>query len=101
MTDLAEAHYKALQYLETNNVSALLNLGTGNGVSVQDVIDMVEKVSGSKIQVKSGERRPGDPAKLVASANKARHLLDWRPRHSDLETIIKSALDWHKKKMVK
>jgi len=95
VTDLADAHVAAMQYLEAGGTSIALNLGTGKGHSVRQVISTVEHVSGRKVPFRDLPRREGDPAELVADARKAAGVLKWRPRHSDLQTIVKSACDWH------
>lgn len=90
--DLAKAHWKALQYLDAGNKSCALNLGTGVGYSVQQVIDTIQKYISHPIVVAIGRRRIGDPAILVADATMAQHLLKWYPKHSSLEEIIQTAL---------
>ncbi len=95
VADLADAHVRALELLQKEKKSRAFNLGTGTGTSVQSIIQTVEELSGRKVPVKYGPRRPGDPPALIASADKAASLLGWRPRHSDIETIIRSALAWH------
>jgi UDP-arabinose 4-epimerase len=94
--DLAEAHVAALQYLRTGGISAAFNLGTGSGHSVRQVISSVEHIGGRSVPFRDLPRRAGDPAELVADARRAARKLGWRPRHSDLECIIKSAWNWHK-----
>jgi UDP-glucose 4-epimerase len=74
-----------------------LNLGTGQGRSVREVIDAVERVSGHKVPQREAAPRAGDPPELVADASLAAQQLDWHPRSSDLETIIKTALAWHQR----
>ncbi len=95
VTDLAHAHLLALQKLERDHESAIYNLGNQNGYSVKDVIEMVKKVSGRSIMSVDSSRRPGDPARLVASSQKIRRELGWNPRYPDLETIVKTAWEWH------
>lgn len=97
VTDLGDAHVKALDYIEKGGEPTAFNLGSENGYSVRQVIDMVNKVSGLETPVKEGERRIGDPSTLVASAQKAKDILGWNPQYSDLETIVKTAYDWRKK----
>ncbi|VAX20132.1 UDP-glucose 4-epimerase [hydrothermal vent metagenome] len=97
VTDLAEAHVKALDYIDKGGEPTAFNLGSEKGYSVRQVIEMVDKVSGLKTPVKEGERRIGDPSILVASAQKAKDLLGWNPQYSDLETIVRTAFDWRKK----
>lgn len=93
--DLANVHVKALEYLERNPGNYAFNAGTGNGYTNLEVVSMVEVVSGKKINYKIGPRRSGDVAVLVADSDKAKEILDWEPRHSDLKTIIESAWKWH------
>ena len=97
MTDLAEAHALALDYLFDGGVSERVNLGTGRGTSVKQLADGIEAVAGVAIPRKIGPRRAGDPPSLVAAARKAEALLGWTPRHSDLETIIRTAWAWFEK----
>jgi len=92
--DLAAAHLAALQLLKPKQ-GIEVNLGTGNGYSVQEVIQMCRKITGHAIPTVMGERRPGDPPELIANAAKANSLLGWRPQHSDLENIVKTAWNWH------
>lgn len=95
VADLADAHVKALRVLEQGAMShARLNLGTGRGSSVREILKIAEDVSGRKIPVALGPRRAGDPAELYASANRARELLDWLPRRG-LDEIIADAWQWH------
>lgn len=91
--DLADAHIRALEHLRRGAASQLLNLGTGDGYSVFEVIEAARKVTGKTIQTRIEPPRPGDPARLVANAKKAQEILGWKPE-SDLETIIRSAWDW-------
>ena len=92
VTDLAVAHASVLDALATR--SCRYNLGTGHGYSVREVIDTARRVSGRAIAVKVGPRRPGDPAVLVAASGSATADLGWRPRFSDLETIVRTAWEW-------
>ncbi len=92
--DLAAAHVRALQYLAGGGASATLNLGTGRGHSVREVVAAVERISGRPVPRNEAPRRPGDPPALVADAGLARERLDWRPTCSDLDTIVRSALAW-------
>ncbi|WP_045216767.1 UDP-glucose 4-epimerase GalE [Desulfonatronovibrio magnus] len=96
VTDLARAHVLALEYMKANNRSDFFNLGTGQGHSVQEVVDMVEKISSTSVPVQKTPRRAGDPPALIAISHKARQKLDWKPEFNDLETIIKTAWDWHR-----
>jgi UDP-glucose 4-epimerase len=92
--DLAEAHILALQKLQPG--SALkYNVGIGQGYSVREVIRTVEKITGRKVPIKEGPRRPGDPAELVASPAKIMKELGWRPKYLELEPIVETAWRWH------
>jgi UDP-glucose 4-epimerase len=91
IVDLAQAHMLALQGTQ----DGAFNLGTGHGYSVREVIDVVREVTGRTIPEETAPRRPGDPDRLVAAADKARSVLGWIPKHSDLRTIVRSAWDWH------
>jgi UDP-glucose 4-epimerase len=95
VTDLAEAHVAAMQYLESGGAPAAFNLGTGTGHSVRQVISAVEHASGRKVPFENLPRRAGDPAELVADAHKAVRRLAWRPRYSDLSNIVQTAWNWH------
>ena len=94
--DLASAHYKALEYLRKGNQSNIFNLGNGNGYSVKEVIDVARKVTNHDIPAKLEERRSGDPAVLIASSDKAKEVLGWKPEYDSLERIIEDAWRWHK-----
>lgn len=96
VTDLAHAHILALQKLNQVKFSGTYNLGNGNGYSVRQVIETVKKVTGRKVAAVDSPRRPGDPALLVASSQKIKEELGWIPRYPDLETIVKTAYDWHR-----
>jgi UDP-glucose-4-epimerase GalE len=93
--DLAEAHLRALERLSAGGQSAALNLGTGRGHSVREVIRAAEAVSGKSIPCRETARRPGDPPILVADPGLAAELLGWRAQVSDLDTIVRTALAWH------
>lgn len=97
--DLADAHLRALQYLENGGASTQINLGTGNGFSVKEIIDAVERVTGQKVPVRFEERRAGDPPVLYANPQKSKEVLGWIPKHSDLETIIQTAWDWERQRI--
>jgi len=97
VTDLAHAHILALRKLEREQISGIYNLGNGNGYSVKEVIETVKKVTGRKVAAVDSPRRPGDPARLVASSEKIREELGWIPKFPDLETIVETAYQWHKK----
>ena len=102
INDLCSAHALALEYIRSGKEQGALafNLGNGQGFSVQQVIDVVEKVvaeDGRSLNVVTGERRPGDPAVLVADATKAKDVLGWKPQFADLEIIVRHAWAWEKK----
>ena len=94
--DLANAHILALRKLEKEKMSGIYNLGNGNGYSVREVIETVKKVTGRKVAAVNSPRRPGDPARLVASSKKIKEELGWIPKYPDLETIVETAWEWHK-----
>jgi len=91
VADLADAHVKAMEYLAAGNPSNSFNLGNGNGWSVKQVIDAVEKVTGKTVPVTLGPRRSGDPVALVASNKKALETLGWTPRFPELEDMVRHA----------
>ena len=95
VTDLADAHILAMDYLLNGGKSDIFNLGNGVGFSVFEVIRAAESVTGQSIPVTIAPRRAGDPAQLVASSKKARNVLGWKPRVTDLKTIVDSAYRWH------
>ena len=94
IVDLCSAHLLALQHLVDGGASERFNLGNGEGFSVQQVIDAVEKVTGRKVKVLDGPRRHGDPAILVADSSRARAQLGWKPVYADLESIVQHAWAW-------
>ena len=94
--DLASVHIKALKYLMRGSKSNYFNVGTGKGYSNKEVLKMVKKVTGFDFKVEVGPRRPGDPEAIYADNAKIKKFLKWQPKYSDLETIIKSAWQWHK-----
>lgn len=96
VTDLAQAHVLALKYLMDGGVSDCFNLGNGKGFSVKEVVEMAKKVTGIDFKVTEKDRRAGDPPELIADATKAKNVLKWQPKYFDLETIVKSAWNWHK-----
>ena len=96
VTDLAKAHILAVEYLKKGNKSDIFNLGNGIGFSVNEVIESARKVTGHSIPSKIAPRRAGDPAKLVASSEKAKNILGWKPIYTNLDDIISSAWNWHK-----
>ncbi len=95
VTDLAQAHILAVEYLMKGNESNIFNLGNGVGFTVNEVIETARKVTGHPIPATITPRRSGDPAQLIASSDKARSVLGWDPQHADLEEIIASAWKWH------
>ncbi len=95
VTDLADAHVKALKYLEQGGETTHYNLGNGKGYSVKEVIDTAKKITGKKIPVVIGKRRYGDPPRLVGDAARIKKELNWSPEYADLETIIETAWKWH------
>jgi UDP-glucose-4-epimerase GalE len=96
VTDLADAHLKALERIAGGGASGAYNLGTGTPHSVRQVIDAVARVTGRQVPWTLAPRRPGDPAILYAAAHKARAELGWTPALGDLETIVRTAWDWHR-----
>lgn len=94
--DLASAHYLALEYLRKDNKSDIFNLFNGSGYSVKEVIEVARKVTNHPIPAEVKERRAGDPAVLIASSEKARKVLGWKPQFNSLEKIISDAWNWHK-----
>ncbi len=95
IADLDRAHLLALDYLRGGGQSCFLNLGTGSGFSVMEVIETARRVTGRDVKVKIEPARAGDPSRLVAQANKARQVLGWQPEYTVLEAIIRSAWNWH------
>ena len=95
VTDLAQAHILAVKYLLAGNESNTFNLGNGVGFSVKEVIETAKKATGLPIKAEVAPRRAGDPARLIASSEKAKEILGWNPQHADLEKIISSAWKWH------
>lgn len=96
VTDLAEAHILALEYLQNGGKSDFFNLGNGNGFSVKEVIETARKVTGKNIKAAEADRRPGDPPILVGSSDKAKRTLNWNPKYDELSKIIETAWNWHK-----
>ena len=97
VTDLAQAHILALDYLLNGGESDVFNLGNGVGFTVKEVIDTARAVTGHPIPAAAAPRRAGDPAQLVASSEKAKAVLGWKPEYADLETIVRTAWAWHQK----
>lgn len=97
VTDLAEAHRLSLDYLIDGGESSIFNLGNGNGFSVKNIIDKVRDITGKNVQAVEADRRKGDPPILIGSADKIKRTLGWKPKYDDIDTIIKTAWEWHKK----
>ena len=97
VSDLADAHIQALNYLRNGGESTLLNCGYGHGFSVREVINAVNHVNGTPIKVEQYPRRPGDPPTLIAAVEKIHRTFDWTPKYDDLEFIVKTSLDWERK----
>ena len=95
--DLGTAHLDALRYLRNGGESTVLNCGYGHGYSVRDVLAAVEKANGSPLVIREEDRRAGDPPELVAVAERIRKVLDWAPKYDDLDTIVRTSLDWERK----
>jgi UDP-glucose 4-epimerase len=95
--DLAQAHVMALEHLANGGDSLTLNVGLGRGFTVKQVIETAERVTGRTVPAQTAERRPGDPAELVASPAAIMGRLGWRARYERLEDIIETAWDWHSK----
>ena len=93
--DLAEAHVSALNYLRQGGEPIALNLGTGEGYTVREVIQAVERVSGQPVPVIENPRRDGDSANLVADARRAREVLGWEPKLSGIDDLVRTAWRWH------
>lgn len=94
VVDLAQAHVLALRALLDGNGGGIYNVGSGDGVSVREIIAAASKAFEARVTVEVGPRRPGDPAKLVADTSRLRAAFGWKPQHSDLATILKSARHW-------
>ncbi len=97
VTDLVDAHLKALEYLFEGRGSDVFNLGNGSGFTVKEVIGAAENVTGMEVKFEEAPRRAGDPPVLVADSSKAGRVLKWKPRYAKMEDIIESAWNWHKK----
>ena len=95
VSDLADGHFLALEYLRNGGNSEFVNLGTGTGSSVLEVIEKAKRVTGREIQVRFEARRAGDPSRLVADPTKAKAMLKWKPESSDLVTILRTQWDWN------
>lgn len=98
--DLADAHVRALDYLRAAGASATLNCGYGHGYSVRELLQAVERVGNVRLNVREEPRRAGDPPSLVARADRVRAVLGWQPRYDDLDTIVRTSLEWEKRLLV-
>ena len=96
MSGIWGAHSHALAYLRAGGASTVLNCGYGRGFSVLEVIEIVKRAAGIDFQVEIAGRRPGDPAWIVAAADRARSMLGWHPQLDDLPTIVRHALAWER-----
>ncbi len=96
VSDLANAHVAALDFLAREDRSDCFNIGTGSGHSVHQIINAVQEATGRRLQARLGERRPGDPAILVADPAKAKRTLHWAPRFTDIQEIVESAYQWER-----
>ncbi|MBP1842087.1 UDP-glucose 4-epimerase [Rhizobium petrolearium] len=96
VSDLVDAHLKALSYLRRGGEPLIANCGYGRGYSVLEVLEAVMRAGGRKFEIRYGPRRPGDAASVVANSTLARRLLDWKPRHDDLDLIVETAIAWEK-----
>jgi UDP-glucose 4-epimerase len=94
IVDLAEAHLLAMQHLRNGGASDCFNLGNGEGYSVLEVVDAVKRITGRDVPLAFGERRPGDPERLIASSQKARRTLGWQPTRGHIDTIVQDAWIW-------
>jgi len=97
VTDLIDAHLAALSYLQSGGSSVVCNCGYGRGSTVKEVIEVVKSVSGVDFHVNEVGRRAGDPASIVARADRVRELMGWRPQRDNLHEIVKQALDWERR----
>ncbi len=97
VSDLAEAHVRSIEYLLSGGESVALNVGTGRGTSVRELVAVIESISKTRLPIEFGDRREGDPAELIADNQQALSRLDWKPRH-DLDSIVGSAWNWHQRR---
>ena len=100
VTDLADGHVKALDYISSNDESLIVNLGSENGISVLELVEEARKISGREITAEIVGRRPGDPAKLVASSAKAKAILGWQAKYSDCESLVRTSWEVYKKRIL-
>ena len=97
VTDLIDAHMAALAYLRRGGAAIVCNCGYGHGATVKEVIEVVKRVSGVDFKVNKVGRRPGDPAAIVARADRVREVLGWRPQRDNLDEIVRQALEWERR----
>lgn len=97
VSDLADAHVRALDYLQQGGATIALNVGTGQGVSVRELVQAVQNISGRSLPLEEYPRRSGDPVRLVADARRIGEVLGWHANHSGLESIVRTAVAWHEK----
>jgi len=97
VADLATAHLNALDYLRAGGKSLIANVGYGHGYSVREVLSSVEKIAGLKLDVREEPRRAGDPPSLIAKCDNVRQVLKWQPRLDDIDTIVRTSLEWEKR----
>ena len=95
VVDLADAHILALKYLDAGNKSSAFNIGSAHGFSNLEILNAARKVTGQEIPATMGPRRAGDPSTLIASSEKARDILGWKPNYDDIDKIIETAWNWH------
>jgi UDP-arabinose 4-epimerase len=95
VVDLAAAHVLGVDYLLQNRPNAVLNLGTGKGCSVKEIVNAIENVTGIAVPVREAPRRAGDPPEIICNASKCEELLGWTPKYSDIDTLISSSWKWH------
>jgi UDP-arabinose 4-epimerase len=100
VSDLADAHVLALEYLKDTEKNDIFNLGNGDGFSVKEVIETASKITGKEIRANESKKRPGDPAVLVGSSDKIRRTLDWKPEYNGIDTVVQTSWNWHQKKFV-
>jgi UDP-glucose 4-epimerase len=98
VSDLCDAHLRALDWLGRGGRYDCFNLGNGDGATVLEVIEAARRVTGREIKINHAQRRPGDPASLVADAAKARRVLGWQPQRAGIETIVGDAWRWEQRK---
>ncbi|AME05673.1 UDP-glucose 4-epimerase GalE [Bacillus siamensis] len=95
VSDLIDAHILALEYLQNGGDSGIFNLGSSSGFSVLEMVNAARQATGRGIKIRAAERRPGDPGTLIASSDKARNILGWNPKQTDITEIVVSAWNWH------